>query len=288
MKKSLFPLIGILFSVSLALAQTPVEKFIRLSDSLTLGYVEQGSPTGTPVILLHGYTDSRHSYDQVLPHLPRTIHAYALSLRGHGNSSRPKTGYHPDDMADDVIAFMDKAGIRTACMVGHSMGGSVVQSLAVRYPKRVQAFVLISSFVHFNLDGIHELSKLVANLNDPIDPAFGREFQQGTLHRPVPKDFFKTAIAETAKLPAHVWKGALNGQSQSRYIEKLSGVRQPTLILWGDKDSYVPREHQMQFQNAIQGSKLLIYQGTGHALHWEEPERFARDLVQFIETIKPE
>src|SRR5262245_10463847 len=102
-----------------------MEKFAALSTGVRMGYVEQGASDGVPVIFLHGVTDSWHSFEHVLPLLPSSIHAFAVSQRGHGDSSRPATGYRFADMSDDVRAFMDVTGLRTATIVGHSMGASV-------------------------------------------------------------------------------------------------------------------------------------------------------------------
>ena len=88
-------------------------KFVALSNGVSIPFVEQGSPSGTPVVLLHGITDSWRSFEGVLPHLPRSIHAYALTLRGHGNADRPEAGYTPADFAADVATFMDAVGIES-------------------------------------------------------------------------------------------------------------------------------------------------------------------------------
>ena len=79
-----------------------------------LPYVEQGDPAGVPVVLLHGGTDSWRSFEPVLPYLPGSIHAFALTLRGHGDASRPAAGYRPRDFAADVAAFLDSQGLESA------------------------------------------------------------------------------------------------------------------------------------------------------------------------------
>jgi non-heme chloroperoxidase len=63
-------------------------KSVELPTGVTLQYAEQGDPAGIPVLLLHGYSDSWHSYGRVLLHLPEDIRTFALTLRGHGDSSR--------------------------------------------------------------------------------------------------------------------------------------------------------------------------------------------------------
>src|SRR5918999_330076 len=90
----------------------PIVKSIELPDRVELQYVEQGDPTGTPVLFLHGLTDSWLSFEPVLPHLPESVHAFALSQRGHGDSGRPAAGYHSKDFAADVAAFMDAFDLR--------------------------------------------------------------------------------------------------------------------------------------------------------------------------------
>ena len=81
------------------------QKRLKLSTGVELAYVEQGDPAGVPVIFLHGITDSWHSFEPVLPHLPETIHAFALSQRGHGEADRPEAGYQPQNFAAEGLPW---------------------------------------------------------------------------------------------------------------------------------------------------------------------------------------
>src|SRR5262245_8825609 len=76
-------------SIASELGTGPVLKSVALSTGVTLQYLEQGNKNGDPVIMLHGYTDSHHTWDLDLPRLPRRYHVYALDQRGHGDSSKP-------------------------------------------------------------------------------------------------------------------------------------------------------------------------------------------------------
>src|SRR5262245_2999468 len=100
---------------------TPIIQAVTLPNQMTLPYIEQGDPAGLPVLLLHGITDSWYSFEAVLPHLPTSLHVFALSQRGHGDAARPMTGYYPQDFAADLAAFMDTLKIGPAVVVGHSM-----------------------------------------------------------------------------------------------------------------------------------------------------------------------
>ncbi len=75
------------------------------------------------MLLLHGVTDSWLSFERVLPYLPESINATALTQRGHGDADRPATGYRTRDYAADVAAFLDAVGLGAAVIVGDSMGG---------------------------------------------------------------------------------------------------------------------------------------------------------------------
>ena len=134
-----------------------MEKFITLSTGVRMEYVEQGSAEGVPVVFLHGVTDSWHSFERVLPLLPPAIHAFAVSQRGHGDSSRPASGYRFTDMSDDLLAFMDAMTLPAAVIVGHSMGASVAQRFVVDHPERVAGIVLIGSFSQLRGSGVRGL-----------------------------------------------------------------------------------------------------------------------------------
>lgn len=261
---------------------TPVVKTIDISEAISLEYVEQGCLDGIPVILLHGFTDSWHSYEMILQHLPANLHVYAISLRGHGNSSKPKEGYHPEDFAKDIASFIRQLDIHEPFIAGHSMGSTIAQCFASGYPELTRGLVLAGSFADYNNTAVSDFKIMIDQLTDPVDLAFAEGFQRGTAVRPVPEAMMKTFIEETAKVPAYVWKGVAAGWAGSNYCNKLQLYNKPVLIIWGNKDGFCSLADQDLLHNALKRSELIIYEDTGHALHWEEPKRFAGDLLQFV------
>ncbi|MBC7936995.1 MAG: alpha/beta hydrolase [Rhizobacter sp.] len=264
----------------------PVLKTIDITSEITLEYVEQGCFDGTPVILLHGFTDSWHSYEMVLPHLPANLHVYAISLRGHGNSSRPLAGYHPEDFSKDLAIFIRRLNIIKPILVGHSMGSTIVQSFAGNYPGLTRGIVLAGSFADYNTTAVSDFKIMIDQLTDPVDHAFAEGFQRGTAVRQVDETMMKTFIEETWKVPAYVWKAVAAGWTSSTCYSRLKNFDSPALIIWGDKDGFCSRADQDLLRSSLKKSTLKIYEGTGHALHWEEPQRFAEDLVTFINDIR--
>ena len=259
---------------------------VALPTGVRLNFVERGDPGGTPVILLHGYTDSHRSYDRILPLLPASFHVFAVTHRGHGDSSKPDAGYTPSHFAADLAAFLDAMRIESAVIVGHSMGSTVAQRFAIDYPSRTRALLLEGAFFPSpHNDAVREFFGTVSTFTDPIDPKAVREFQQSTLAAPVPSEFFERIVSESLKVPARVWKAALEPYLTVDFSDRLKDVTVPTLLIWGDRDGFTGRAEQDRLNRALAGSRLTVYSGTGHCPHWEEPERFAADVVAFVRSV---
>jgi non-heme chloroperoxidase len=261
---------------------------IDLPTGVRLEFAEHGDLDGRPVLLLHGYSDSWRSFERVLPHLPPSIRAIAATLRGHGDSDRPAAGYATSDLAADAVALLDALGVSTAVVAGHSMGAGVAQRIALDHPARVDGLVLAGCATSWaRVPAIaEELAGAVAELDDPIDRVFAHEFQASTVAGPVDAGLLETAAAESCKLPARVWRAVLDGTLLADFAAELPSIAAPTLLVWGDQDGDIsPRAEQDALAAAIPGSELIVYEGIGHAVHWERPKRFAADVSAFVSQL---
>jgi non-heme chloroperoxidase len=260
-----------------------VVRSVGLPGRVTLPYVEQGDPSGIPVVFLHAIADSWRSFELVLPALPESIHAYALTQRGHGDASRPARGFHSRDFAADLAAFMDALHLEAAVVVGGSSGGFIARRFAMDHPERTLGLVLLGSPATLrDKPGVLEMWKsTISKLTDPISPDLVREFAEGTLTRPVPQAFLETIVQENLKVPARVWIATFEGLLEDDSLGELDKIKAPTLVVWGDQDAILPQSDQETLA-AITGSRLLVYPGAGHAFYWEDPGRVASDLAAFI------
>ncbi len=259
---------------------------IALSTGVTVPYVEQGDAEGVPMIFLHGYSDSLHSYDLLLPQLPDSIHAFAFTQRGHGDAGKPAGGYAPEDYAADVLAFMDASGLESAIVAGHSSGSYTAQRFAVDHPERTPGVVLIGAFSRFDDNpGVLEMKPAVEALTDPVDPEFVWEFQESCVAQPVPDGFLETIVGDSVKLPARVWKDYLRGLLEADVPTESGTIAAPTLLMWGDQDVFCGRRDQDALLAAIPQARLETYEGTGHCPHWEQPVRAASELAAFTARV---
>ena len=249
----------------------------KTPSGVVLHYVTQGDPKGPVVVFLHGIGDSWHSWELVLPHIPRTFRAHAVTLRGHGLSDHPPAGYTRADFAGDVSAFLAGLGLENICLVGHSLGSFVAQELATGpEARRIGRLVLVGSGPFGPRDPaiLPELRTFFGAMKDPIDAQTSRDFQLSTAFRPLPPAFVETMIAELQKSPARVFNEFGASLATLRPLDDLTLIKAPALLVWGDQDALLA---------GIRGSRLVVYSGTGHTPQWEEPERLARELVGFIQ-----
>jgi pimeloyl-ACP methyl ester carboxylesterase len=252
-----------------------------LPSGIGLPFVEQGDESGTPVVLLHAYADSWRSFERVLPQLPSSIHAFAVTQRGHGLADKPASGYRVEDFAADLASFMDEVHLARAVLVASSSATFTVQRFAVDHPRRTLGLVFVG--VPWSLADKRggALATAIAKLTDPVDPSFVRDFVESTVHGSVPDEHLAALVAESLQAPAHVWKQTLAGLLAAVPAAATSRIDVPALILWGDRDAFVSREDQHRLVAALPGSRLVVYEAAGHVLHWEQPERVAADIAAF-------
>jgi pimeloyl-ACP methyl ester carboxylesterase len=256
----------------------PIANAAVLPDGVILPYVDHGDRDGVPVLMLHGYSDSCRSFEPILPHLPAGVRAIAVTQRGHGDASRPESGYGIRGLAADAIAVLDAIGLERAILLGHSLGSHVALRAALDAPERVAGLVLAGAYTTPS-DVLYEFLGEVDALTDPVSREFAYEFQVSTLAQPIPEEWLELFVAETAKLPVRVWHGIAAAMRASHLDAELQRIAAPTLLLHGGRD-----ELFVEPITGIAGARLIRYEHAGHALHWEEPERFAADVAAFALT----
>jgi len=263
---------------------------IAVSTGVTIDYAAQGDPTTLPLVLLPGLSDSWHSFTPLLAELPPDLHVLAMSQRGHGQSSRPDSGYRPADYARDVVAFLDALDLERAVLAGHSSSTFTARLVASDYPQRTAGLVLIAS--PLTLRGNPAVADLAAApefgaVGGSVPEEFVRTFVTATVGPSVSPRFLEAMVAESATVPAHVWRDTFRGLLAHDDANALKVIGAPTLLVWGDVDDLVTRDDQDALGAALISSRLLVYEGTGHSPHWEQPTRCAADVLAFHRGLLP-
>ena len=256
-----------------------------LPTGLTLDYVDLGPRDGTPIVLLHGWTDSWRIWEGAFPYFDPRLRLIAPTHRGFGDSDKPGDGYAMSDFVADAAEFTDALGLEKFALAGHSMGGFIAHQFAVEYPGRLTRLGLVGTGTtghdkpafHDDAVGLHEIP-------DPLTQDYVRDAQALAMRLPVPDERFATVVHESLKAPQHVWVQSWIGMQNEDHVGRLAEIAVPTFIQCGDDDIYFPVSEQDELQAAIRGSTLKLYPGAGHGLQWELPQAFARDLSDFVLT----
>jgi pimeloyl-ACP methyl ester carboxylesterase len=262
-------------------------KTVALPGGLSLTYAETGEVSGLPVVFVHAYVESWRYFERVVRNLPESLHCYAPTQRGHGDSDGWSDDYRPDAFAGDIVGFMDAVRIGRAVLVGSSSGGLVSQLVASLHPDRVLGLVLISSPATLaDKPGVTAMLEEVSVLEDPLDPGFVEDFVRRTSPESVPDEFVDILVGESLKAPARVWRETLRGLIEADLPVDLGQITAPTLLISGDRDAFVAGDQDV-LVHGIPDARLIVYEGAGHGVHLEYPERVIHDLVEFISSFAP-
>lgn len=98
--------------------------------------------------------------------------------------------------------------------------------------------------------------------------------------------FLETLVDENLKVPARVWRAVLHGLLETDLAATLTGILVPTLVVWGDLDPLLTRSDQQLLLDAIPDSRLLVHEGAGHVVYWEDPDRVVREIVAFTAGLR--
>jgi pimeloyl-ACP methyl ester carboxylesterase len=231
----------------------------------------------------------RHGWDRIPGKLRRRIRLVLVDNRGCGRSDRAGRSFTVADMAGDVVAVLDAAGIRRAHVLGVSLGGMVAQELAIRHPDRVDALVLVCTAPGWPFAypmPAPSVRLLVATARMPAEAARRRHTENALSARAVRErpDLVDRLLERQGSRPAG--RGTLSAQAAAgaRYAGRLrqSRIRARTLVLHGDADTVVDPRNGRLLAARIPGAQLRIFPGLGHLLFWEDPDGFAAAVASFL------
>jgi pyruvate dehydrogenase E2 component (dihydrolipoamide acetyltransferase) len=228
-------------------------------------YLEEGAHNpGVPLIIVHGYNGScDYWYPDFLLSMGAARRVIALDLPGCGLSGKLPS-HTLDTYVDFFSAFLGALDIAQADLLGHSMGGLIAISLAVRYPHHVRKLVLVDSA------GLPELvkSQWLAPLKMLTDSSM-RHFR-----------LYPTFIKNGLRARAGVEGLQIIRTGSVRRI--LKQVQTPTLVLWGSRDRVVPLEHGAFMARHIPNARFAVVRGAGHMPFYEKPEQCNKIVLSFL------
>jgi pimeloyl-ACP methyl ester carboxylesterase len=234
--------------------------------------------SGVPVVYIHGNTGSSLWFKLVMD-LPG-CRVVALDMPNFGQSSPLDGDISIQRYAAYVAGFMDVRGLREAVVVGHSLGGCVVQSLALERPDLVKAMVLVDSGAP---DGLltpkdrHPVIELMRTNRTVLEQAL-----KATV--PTLKDdaLFKMIVDDAQKMAAPAWIGNAEALSHFDITSRCAEYKGPVLVIRGTLDPIITNEMAEATAKAYKHARLVTLEGVGHSVTVENPSLFLQIFQNFL------
>ena len=279
-----------------------LDRFVTV-DGLRIHYLLAG-PAGSPLLLLHGagIDCARLSWGDVIGPLAEAGHqVYAPDVPGYGDSDRPDVRYGIDYYVSFLDGLMAVLGFGRVTLAGLSMGGAIALGTALRWPERVECLVLVDSYGIQRTVPMHRLSYLVVRIPGLMEATYGLTRRRPAMARAtlgnVLYDAHAASPALMAEIDAELRKPAAGRAAiafqrddllwsglRTDYIDRLSQVRVPTLLVHGRQDRVVPLRWAEQAQRLIAGSQLQVIDGAGHWVQRDRPDEFVRVVSGFLDA----
>ena len=237
----------------------------------------------TPLVLVHGFMGGSAQWDGCLQNLQYISEVIAIDLPGYGDNNTTQPLDSIVENANWVINYLKILGVTQYHLLGHSMGGMIVQEMAVRDSKAVRRLILYATGALGELpdrfESIDE-SKRRANL-DGAKATARRISATWFLKYETAKGYDHcAAIAQKSSLK--VIHSGLTAMQTWSGLANLQNIRQETLVLWGDQDRTYPWDQIYRLWSKIPNTSLAVIPNCSHALHAENPAMFETFLNTFL------
>lgn len=247
-------------------------------DGTKLGYALEGSGRD-PWLFVHGWSTSRTTWDDLLPHLRlEGKTAVLVDLRGSGESSPAKSPPSLSLFTQDLLKLADALGLPHVSLVGHSMGGTAAQHLAAHHPERVKSLALICPVPSRGLNLPHDVAKLFRSSG-------GQAQQLESIFKMASKRLPAASLGRVMQAamatPPEVIAAGFDAWAQADFEPRLTAVTARTLLVTAE-DPFLSREIlQLLVEKKIAGTTSVHIEGAGHYPHLEAPAEVAEALNRF-------
>lgn len=267
-------------------------EFVDVGGTRLYYYAAGSRGAGDPVLFLHGFPGSSHSWRLMAPLMPEGRRRVVVDLVGCGRSDGPgRTPLHVGTQATLITGLLDDLQIGRAAIIGHGAGGAIAQAVAVDAPDRVSALALMSCPAFGEQLRLAHMARVVAPAARLLGPSLLASFVHGSAVRGYVDraDGGRSLDVSLRAYPAHLGAPAivanlvaLRDPGIAAYGRRLAEITAPTLILWGENDPFISPSVGARLRDAIPGATLDVIPGARHFIHEEAPERCARAVTELF------
>jgi pimeloyl-ACP methyl ester carboxylesterase len=261
------------------------------ANGIQLFYEEKGEATRPPLILVMGITAPGSVWYAHSEAWEKEFRCIIVDNRGVGLSDKPAGPYSTAEMADDYAALMDVLGIENAQVVGVSMGGTIALQMAIRHPGKVKSMILMCPWARCDNTAkaifeqmilakarfrpeefSHFIQLLIFSKASWDNEEKVKELAEGRA---------KDAISNNQQ-PLHGLEAQAYACMNHNVLADLPQINQPTLILGGADDKFIPKWMAEEIYEALPNSELYLYPRAGHIFHFEHVEDFNQRASKWL------
>ena len=239
--------------------------------------------SGFPLVLVHGYLGSSEMWNLQKEFLRKHFRIITPALPGFGESYKAQSLDNINSIAKFVLKCLDEKKINEFHLMGHSMGGMVVQEMVKISENRIKKLICFATGSIGDIPGRFETIETTREKlkKDGLKETINRVPQKWFVEGDKAKYYYfcenavKNISIETAD-------NALKAMKNWRGYENLKNIKQDTLIIWGDKDVSYNFDQVDTLKKNISSSQLEIFKGCGHNVHLEEPQKFNETVKNFL------
>jgi pimeloyl-ACP methyl ester carboxylesterase len=227
------------------------------------------------ILFIHGAGGGQYTWSYQKGFFEKEFNPIVIELPGHGESEG-KGETEIGRYAEHEYAFQKALGLRKVFLVGHSMGGAIVQTLSLIHPEMIKGIVLV---------GTGAKLKVLPTILDGVKADFEetvRKITQFSHSRKTPLMFIERGIADMMRCRPDVLHGDFLACDQFDVMEELEKINLPALILCGEDDQLTPVKYSQFLHHGIKGSKLEVLPDAGHMVMMESPQLFNEKIRKFI------
>ncbi|QFI38927.1 alpha/beta hydrolase [Moritella marina ATCC 15381] len=268
-------------------------------NGMRIHYRDEGDPNGQPIVLIHGILSSLHTWEQwnlglTNKGLADTYRIISLDVPGFGLTGGPE---NPDDFSESLLhdsfsQFISQLQLDDFILAGNSLGGYISAHYAANNPGKVKKLILIDPagapqdlpFI-LSLASTPGINSLAANVFPPFIVAMGVKDVYGDQERITKANmdrYIHLSLRPGAKQAYANTIAMLDDKNSKQAPLNFASITAPTLLMWGEKDIWVPATLSEQWLKNIPGSTLITYPDAGHVPMEEIPQQTLQDALSFI------
>ncbi|PIV23808.1 MAG: 3-oxoadipate enol-lactonase [Deltaproteobacteria bacterium CG_4_8_14_3_um_filter_45_9] len=258
------------------------------ANGIQINYELSGKKGAPVVVLSHSLNSSLLMWNPQMEALNPHFQVLRYDIRGHGGSDTPSGAYTLELLGEDVIGLLDALSINKVHFVGLSMGGMIGQSLALNYVHRLRSLALCdtASIIPQEAQPIWQerIEKtLDKGMASQVDETMARWFTPSFLKQNPPMlDLIRKQILAT---PVVGYLGCAEAIRRLNYLDRLSEIKMPTLIMVGEDDPGTPVSASKAIHERISNSKLVILPSARHLSNIEQTQAFNSVLLEFLKNL---